>query len=382
MFSFRFCCSLAAWLVCPQHCCRGMSKLDRSQSFDGKPLSKLASKVPVPKKTGNITGDAMAVIQRDAFVKIVDALTKHPEWVLPIHGIVTSQDFLSSASQSATASSGDKPKHKWTGKYDTVKSLPKTWKMNLLEKVSGMSSTLMAHIDAADSDGIEVLFQFEMHVKSSQPLPECCQDQTVCTAVFMKRSTDNGCRCHGLFQRKGISPMGEIDYGDLCFRPEFNKAGECKVIKHCCGSSGHVSRFTPINVEFTMDNNIFDMEATMECEEAKHHLHRFFNQHTPVHQHKFSNKKGDTFKDFADGVKEVYEEKQRSAEGVSIPVLASAAAARGDKRRAEQRMEVTRGKLAEAAAARLTKRRVTGQVPVAPPPQEVVEVINPVDPEP
>ena len=67
---------------------------------------------------------------------------------------------------------------------------------------------------------------------------------------------------------------------------------------------------------------------------------------------------------------------------MSIPVLASAAAARGDKRRAEQRMEVTRGKLAEAAAARLTKRRVTGQVPPPQPPTETVQVINPVDPEP
>ena len=319
------------------------------------------------RKTGNITGDAMAVIQRDAFVKIVDALTKHPEWVLPIHGIITSQDFLSSASQSSASSSGEKPKHKWTGKYDTVKSLPKTWKMNLLEKVSGMSSTFMAQIDAADSDGIEVLFQFEMQMKSSQPLPECCQDQTVCTAVFMKRSTDNGVRCKGLFNRKGISPFGEIDYGKLCFSPEFNKEGECKSIKHCTGAIGHVSRFTPITVEFALDNNILDFDATMECEEAKHHLFRFFNQHTPVHQHKFSNKKGDTFKDFADGVKDVYEEKQKAAEGVSIPVMASAAAASGDKRRAERRMEVTRGKLAEAAAARLTKRRVTSQLPPQPP---------------
>ena len=135
-------------------------------------------------------------------------------------------------------------------------------------------------------------------------------------------------------------------------------------------------------MEFALDNNIFDMEATMECEEAKHHRFRFFNQHTPVHQHKFSNKKGDTFKDFADGVKEVYEEKQRSAEGVSIPVLASAADARGDKRRAEQRMEVARGKLAEAAAARLTKRRATSQLPPPQPPTETVQVTNPVDPDP
>ena len=57
-------------------------------SFDGKELSTLAQKVPLPKKSGNGSSDAMAVIQRNALVKVVDALSKHPEWILPVQGML------------------------------------------------------------------------------------------------------------------------------------------------------------------------------------------------------------------------------------------------------------------------------------------------------
>ena len=91
-----------------------------SNTVDGKALSKLAEKVPAIKKSGKVTVDTMRVIERDALVKIIDALVKHPEWVLPMHGIPHSQGFTAIA-QGSPASSSKKGER--SSKYDTVKAL-------------------------------------------------------------------------------------------------------------------------------------------------------------------------------------------------------------------------------------------------------------------
>ena len=43
-------------------------------SFDGKPLSTLATKVPQIKKTGDVTRNTMKTIERGALVTIIDGL--------------------------------------------------------------------------------------------------------------------------------------------------------------------------------------------------------------------------------------------------------------------------------------------------------------------
>ena len=131
-----------------------------------------------------------------------------------------------------------------------------------------------------------------MQLKGSQPLPDCCSDPAICTAVFMKSSEAMGSRVFNLANRHRIGGNGDTDYGKLCYIPEFDPKGDCHRIAHCGGTVAAVSRHTPITTEFSLDNNIVDMEACMEFEEAKHRLLKFFGELSAPHASKFTNKKG------------------------------------------------------------------------------------------
>ena len=327
-----------------------------SKSCDGKALSKLAEKVPAIKQSGNVTLITMRVIERDALVKIIDALVKHPEWGLPMRGILHSQDFITIAQEASASSS---KKGEWSSNCDTVKAMPKAWKLNLLEKTSNQSSDLLSKVDHEDLEGIEILFAFEMKLKSRTLLSNVCQDHVICTSVSIQRTELKGFRVAKLFARHGISTKGVIDHSKLCYTPNFDESGDCKSLGHCQGATVNIPRHTPMARKFSLNNNIFDMDAYMELVPAMLPLHQLFDLDSNVHAHKLTNNKGESFRDVAEGVTEGITQKQTAAKELSVYVSPSTSLTTVEKERSNNRIQSASQKLQERAQERASNRRVT-----------------------
>ena len=116
-------------------------------SFDGFVLSGLATKVPKIKKTGDVTRDTMKTIERGALVKIIDGLVKNGDWILPMHGIMNSQELDKMKQEQVKDNDVDE----WKGNYDTFKQLPESWKHNVMCKSYGIPTVVMAVVAEKDA---------------------------------------------------------------------------------------------------------------------------------------------------------------------------------------------------------------------------------------
>jgi len=99
------------------------SKGSSSNSCDGNPLAPLAKKVPRVRRSGDLSADTRASIERDAFVRIVDKLSKYPAFILPMRGIIMSQDFSGATVSGGKSANNDE----WAMNCRSIGKIPKTW---------------------------------------------------------------------------------------------------------------------------------------------------------------------------------------------------------------------------------------------------------------
>ena len=70
-------------------------------SIDGSPLSKLATRVSVLKRTGDDAFDLQASIDRDQKVRVIDMMEKNAGSIAKIHGFMSSKQFATMGSERA-----------------------------------------------------------------------------------------------------------------------------------------------------------------------------------------------------------------------------------------------------------------------------------------
>eukprot|EP00974_Lingulodinium_polyedra_P130366 11213567-Lingulodinium_polyedra.AAC.1 len=96
------------------------------KGIDGRPLVRFATRVPAVKRTGNVSHDTQANIQRDALMRIIDCCSKDPRYTVYLHSLMLSYDPDASVSNP-----GDKA-FKWTGEYKTLSAIPRPWMAEFL----------------------------------------------------------------------------------------------------------------------------------------------------------------------------------------------------------------------------------------------------------
>ena len=219
----------------------------------------MAKKVPKIKTTGDVTRDTMKTIERGALVTIIDCLVKHGDWMLPMHGIMNSQELDKMKQEQVKDNDVDE----WKGNYDTFKQLPESWKQNSMCKSSGIPTVVMAKVAEKDAAMVDVLFEYDMQMKMGTKFPEDCHDVAVCSKTCTKRSQDKGRRLMVAWNSSLITREGLVDYGKLCFQPKMNDAGLVLEILHISGMKAKVPPHMPMSKEFVMCDNHLDMEAKM-----------------------------------------------------------------------------------------------------------------------
>ena len=256
-------------------------------------LSKLALKVPMPKRTGHLAEDTRKVLIRGSFQKIITKLESDNsgELVLHVLAMLESNSIHMKKTQNLEV---------WDDSYARIYKIPKYWLANLICKFTDISKGEVDLMDAHDSDSVKAVFEFFMQLKSSDPLPRTMLDKSVCAEAFIKRAEQVGNRWKGWKAKAFNSETGAVDWKDGgAYIITFSKEGIAQTVTHVGTSiSKKLSEKIPVTREWVIKDNAHDMDAMISLEGTHKYLHEYFDAGEGPHLHK-TTKQQNTFKELA-----------------------------------------------------------------------------------
>jgi hypothetical protein len=320
-----------------------------SSSCDNQPLSALAKKIPQIKRSGDLGIDTRKAIERDAMVRIVDKLSKYPAYILPMHGVMMSQDFCSESSAS---------QQEWTGNYKCVGKLPKGWiaefllaracELGLQEK---LNTEVLQKVEGNSSHGLWFLFCFDMQMNQHISFPSPCHDKFVASQAFKERGVLVGNRLRKLVEG-GIKSDGSLDFSTGgCFTLQFDD-NKCTTVTHVNGEVAVVPEHVVITKKFTLHDNFLDTLARVELSPSKYQLADFFPD-TAVFKGHILDKKATAFKEIAANIAKQMETTSATIAQGTVQVSASVLGVAAAKRSAENLLKA-RSKLQQKKETRKT----------------------------
>ena len=256
-------------------------------SCDSKALSPLAKKVPQVAKGGPKTLLKARTFQRDALVRIVDQLSKYPEYILPMEAAMKSEDLLFTINKGGAVASTD-----WTGEYKTLQHLPLSFKLQYLKfkaeelKLDGFALDIFQKIQTVDPLEIHLLFSFDVQVHLSSWYPDGMSDAALATKLFSLRADEVGNRLGKLWEAGGLVVQGKVDYSKGgSFELEWPEKGDhASELTHCSGAKVVLPAHAQISKDFVLVDNHLDHYARVELRQTPPivwYLHTFFASTAP-----------------------------------------------------------------------------------------------------
>lgn len=331
-----------------------------ASSCDGQPLSALASKIPKIKRTGDLRVDTQKTIERDAFVRIVDKLSKYPKYILPMHGIMMSQDF--NAETMATAAP---TKSEWTGNYGCLGKIPKEWICQWLlhrsEKLgASLTAAHLAKIEEDSPENIKMLFSLETQTLPHQNFPSTCHDAYIATKTFNERASQVGNRLAKFMSAGGIRDDGSLDFSKGgCYKLQF-EGDRCSTIVHISGTKATLPAHVVITKDFVLYDNHLDHLAKAELLPSTYTLIELFPKGCDLDKLAMRKKDAKPLKEMATAIADAHAEGQRSkiAETVQVAREDSSVLKVVANRKAAANLIKARTKLLEKAEERKTRRTI------------------------
>jgi hypothetical protein len=317
----------------------------------------LAARVPKVRLTGDLAVDTRRSIERDAFVRIVDKLTKYPQYIMHLHGIMLSQD-LTTDSPSQVAPLG---KLDWSGNYSCLGKIPKTWVAQyLMHRATHLGVQLtQQQINAMEEDSVDnlrMLFSFETQTTPAMAFPSACHDKYIATKTFSERAAQVGDRLSSFLVSGGIKSSGALDFSHGgCYSLEFD-AGRCTHVLHITGAKVEAPAHVFITSSFSLVDNHSDQLARVELSPSKYYLMDFFKG-AEFLQRVIKDKKGETLKKLAKAIADKHAEgivtKNKETVQENRDVLKET-----HQKRATANLEKARSKLMEKKADRTARRTI------------------------
>ena len=243
-------------------------------SSDGKALSKLAQKVPSPKKSGNIAMDQRLQVEHDAMVWVIDRLSKNPQEACHIQTYMLSRAFSQALSPTSTT---------WTGSYKTLECLPKAFMLKYLLqrldalKVTTVSAETLKALELADANHIPTLFSMDLQLPLSVSVPlEMLDTETTCMQILVARAEKVGDRLRHFAVKGGFATPGSLDMkagGSYTLVWEGDSASR---VSHISGSTVPVPPHAAITKKFVLKDNDGDWKAVAELSPSSYHLYKYF----------------------------------------------------------------------------------------------------------
>lgn len=254
-------------------------------SCDGEPLAALAKKVPAVRRTGDRTADRVKSIQRGALIRIVDQLSKYPEYILPLHGVMMSEDLLVSTKQQT------QHRLEWSGDYKVLASIPIAWEAQYLISRFRSLGIQMAQetldlVEAQNPDDIKLLFAFDIQCALTLPMPAECKDAKIATQTFVRRAEVCGDRLKHLAKTGAFKQPGRVLFSEGCFSLEFDATTQVVTrVKHICGESVAIPPHVRITQDFDLVDNHLDQFSRVELPLVSFNLASFFSASVSFKSH-------------------------------------------------------------------------------------------------
>lgn len=298
---------------------------DAALSSDGQPLSKLAQKVPVARRTGHAQNDEILQRQRAALVWIVDRISKRPAELIPLQSYLVSHDLTQTSNNIASEDA-------WTGSYRTIDRLPKSFMMTFLLSrakecnIKTLDSAVLSKLELADSSNIPMLFYMEIQIPGSLTLPDAMQDEQICFQTLRRRAAEVGGRLRAFTEKQGFKTPGKLDFREAgAYKLEFAEDGHATHVTHLVGGKVAIPKHCFVSSEFSLTDNFLDFKAVVSLHPTTHQLCSFFNpsDHTFLNTMYTPGKKWVHLKTMAETLAQHIEEAKSG--GSSIDAAAQAA---------------------------------------------------------
>lgn len=252
-----------------------MAPQPNRKSFDGKALSPFASKVPVPKRTGDVRADELASRQRDSLVWVVDRLMKNPHEIMPV------QSYMLTANLSLDVRATGQ--NDWTGEYNQLHQFPKAFMTRFLLKrasdlqVPVVTRDLLASLEKREASNIPTLFSFDLQLPLSISVPADMNDEEVAMRTLVARSVAMGNRLKSFSTNGGFDTPGKLNFAKAgCFHWKY---AENKIVEvmHISGQSAQVPSKAVVDSDFSLINNEHDWKAAFVAHPISHTIHTWFD---------------------------------------------------------------------------------------------------------
>lgn len=251
------------------------------EGCDAAPLHAFARKVPALRKCADATINQRRTLQRNAQVKIVDAIMKYPEMSLEVWGTVEAQLKL-------RAQAEQQDTEKWNEQYKKLAKLPTYWMASWLITRSAGSVTPEQFELVVKSKGeqfVRELFFYVSQTSATDNLPAECRDKLVCAKVFHARADQVGDRFKcvidsGLFEGANVSWP---DFGPYQVVWDGDRA---KAINHSSGDSIEINGEGEFTNKYTMHVAWSDTDAYVKGKMAKFYMRDYFGPNEGPHKTK------------------------------------------------------------------------------------------------
>ena len=254
-------------------------------------LCALARRVPKPKMTGRLDEDNEKQMTHNAMVWVVDTLTKQPNFVMHVHGL------LVALIKKQAKSKGDE----FFDEISTLGKLDAEWLVIFLLGKSKFTIEELAQVKNTDPEGLRRLLSFAVQLPTSTKLPTAMRHKSICKMVLDARMKLCGDRL-ALWDKSYFHSSGVINWGKGCFTVTFEQ-GRASKVRHCSGKTADVPDYATITTAYELSDNHDDTLACVNLAGSSHKLHCFFKDSDSPHVMKSSRGKGDCFATLVDNAK-------------------------------------------------------------------------------
>lgn len=244
------------------------------ESCDCTPLHSFATKVPQVRKTGDHGAYQRKVLQRNAQVKVVDAIMKFPEVSLEVWGTV--ETVLKSVKERAAEST-----EVWNAQYKKLNRLPTYWMGSWLLTYSKnrlCQDDLDKIRESRGENFLREVFFFITQTDPNDPLPVKARSKHVCAVMFNMRADSVGKRFEHLFDRQAFKEGSDTTWMDFGPYEVVWASGVAAKVKHVSGAETVISNDGKFDETFTWHNCHSDMDAFVKAKVSKFWFKDYFEK--------------------------------------------------------------------------------------------------------
>ena len=227
----------------------------------------LISKLPALKKTGDADADQTAILERNAFVRVVANL-----WCRPRLALLT-DSWLQAKIEAEDSKADFQPEYCFAVAPAAIGQIEHTWVCGYIKEKLGLTDADLGKVKAHDSQAPYLLLAQYLNSTLGLRLTPECVDKRVLKKVLDTRHAMVSSRLQACTEGTWIADSGQIDWGKVgSFGLQFQNDKLIRVLHRGSGVWTDVDADMGIDMKWDLDNNWCDTRARLIKDKARRYL--------------------------------------------------------------------------------------------------------------